>query len=878
MADDYNALQIQISANATNAVRNVNNLARALGRLNTALMSVNSSNLLSLTSATNSFVQATQGLNGGVRNITNTARAVNNLNTNVGQTANASQNLTQLANAAQNVSQNVGQATQSTQQLGAATRTAGQNATQGATQTQNLGNALNNVSENAHRASRNLRNVSSGASSSRGNFKGLFKELTRVSKMLKLMITRMVLRKVIQGVIDGFKNLAQYSSTFDATLSLLWNSLRQLGNAIAAAVSPLLNALAPALNYIIQLCIKAVNVINQLISALTGMGTWTRAKTLTDDYAKSLDKSNKSAKALKKTVLGFDELNQLQDNNSGGGGGTDPKNMFEEVPIDPKILNFIDNLKKKIGELKKYWDSFLKGFKKGLGDDWKDKVALIKDGALRIKEALKDIFQDPDVTKAREGFYLAFSEMLGAIAGTWVRIGLNIGANLAQGIATALENKAPEIKGFLVEMFSIGTDVSKQIEEFALAIGSISDVLVGDNAIAATTGFTEMFLEAFMLIEENAARVGSAVVKLITQPIIDNKELISQNLDDMFGVLATFADFVQGMLKDVRDVLSDVWEQHLNPMFDSITGGLSNLLSILMDAWHNNISPVLQELMDMLKPLWQDYIKPIFDDVCHIIGIIGNLVAKLFQSVLVPAFGALCDKWFPRIQDALSIGISIIKVVFQTVATIVQAITAILRSFLQFFETGFTKGWGNACHELFTYWSEEWDNILDKVKGIGLSIVEVVQKMINAVIHGLNALGSKIGNMGEVNIPAWLGGGTFSFKALAFHLDDVNLLSFFSGGGGRGFAKGGFPEDGLFMANHNELVGKFSNGKTAVANNEQITNGIAQAVYAAMISANSGGGSNVPVETNIYIGEEQIARAVTRGQRKIDRRYSPTMA
>ena len=868
MADDYNALQIQISANATNAVRNVNNLARALGRLNTALMSVNSSNLLSLTSATNSFVQATQGLNGGVRNITNTARAVNNLNTNVGQTANASQNLTQLANAAQNVSQNVGQATQSTQQLGAATRTAGQNATQGATQTQNLGNALNNVSENAHRAARNLRNVSSGASSSRGNFKGLFKELTRVSKMLKLMITRMVLRKVIQGVIDGFKNLAQYSSTFDATLSLLWNSLRQLGNAIAAAVSPLLNALAPALNYIIQLCIKAVNVINQLISALTGMGTWTRAKTLTDDYAKSLDKSNKSAKALKKTVLGFDELNQLQDNNSGGGGGTDPKNMFEEVPIDPKILNFIDNLKKKIGELKKYWDSFLKGFKKGLGDDWKDKVALIKDGALRIKEALKDIFQDPDVTKAREGFYLAFSEMLGAIAGTWVRIGLNIGANLAQGIATALENKAPEIKGFLVEMFSIGTDVSKQIEEFALAIGSISDVLVGDNAIAATTGFTEMFLEAFMLIEENAARVGSAVVKLITQPIIDNKELISQNLDDMFGVLATFADFVQGMLKDVRDVLSDVWEQHLNPMFDSITGGLSNLLSILMDAWHNNISPVLQELMDMLKPLWQEYIKPLFDDIAHILGLIGNLVAKLFQSVLVPAFGALCDKWFPRIKDGLSMLVTIAKMTVQTAATIIEHITFLLRSFLQFFETGFTKGWGAACEELSMSWAKHWDDMLEKVRGIANSIVELVEKMINAVIHGVNQLGDKVSGMADVQIPAWLGGGTFSFKGLAFHFNDVSL--------GR-FASGGFPSQGsMFVAGERgaELVGNI-NGKTGVANRDQITDGIAQAVYAAMISANSGGGSNVPVETNIYIGEEQIARAVTMGQEEMDRRYSP---
>lgn len=877
MADDYNALQIQISAQATNAVRNVNNLARALGRLNTALMSVNSSNLFSLTSATNSFAQAAQGLNGGTRAIRNTANALNNLNTNVGQTAQGSQNLTALATAAQNVSQGVNQATQSTQQLSVATRNVGQNATQGATQTQNLGNALNNVSENARRASRNLRSVSSGASSSKNNFKGLFKELTRVSKMLKLMITRMVLRKVIQGVIDGFKNLAQYSSTFDATLSLLWNSLRQLGNSIAAAVSPLLNAFAPALNYIIQLCIKAVNVINQLISALTGMGTWTRAKVLTDDYAKSLDKSNKSAKELKKTVLGFDELNQLQDNKNNGGGGTSPADMFEQVPIDPKILNFIDEMKKKIGELKKYWDSFLKGFKKGLGDDWKDKFALIKDGALRIKEALKDIFQDPDVVKAREGFYLAFSEMLGAIAGTYVRIGLNIGANLAQGIATALENKTPEIKSFLVEMFSIGTDVSKQIEEFALAIGSISDVLVGDNAIAATTGFTEMFLESFMLIEENAARLGSAIVTLVTQPIIDNKEIISKNLDDMFGVLATFADFVQGMLKDIRDILSDVWEQHLNPMFDSITKGLSSLVQILSEAWNNNISPVLQSLMDMLKPLWEQYIKPIFDDVCHIIGIIGNLVAKLFQSVLVPAFGALVDKWFPRIQDALTIGISIVKAVFQTVATIVQAITAILRSFLQFFETGFTKGWGEACHELFTYWSEEWDNILEKIKGIGISIVEVVQGMINAVIHGLNALGDKVSGMPDVNIPAWLGGGTFSFKGLAFHISDVNLVSMLTGSGGRGFATGGFPEDGLFMANHNELVGKFSNGKTAVANNEQITDGIAQAVYAAMVSAN-GSGSQQYINNTIQIDGETIARAVTKGQNSLNRRYSPTMA
>lgn len=50
----------------------------------------------------------------------------------------------------------------------------------------------------------------------------------------------------------------------------------------------------------------------------------------------------------------------------------------------------------------------------------------------------------------------------------------------------------------------------------------------------------------------------------------------------------------------------------------------------------------------------------------------------------------------------------------------------------------------------------------------------------------------------------------------------------------RAYATGGFPEDGFFFANHNEMVGKFSNGKTAVANNEQITQGIKQAVIEGM--------------------------------------------
>lgn len=78
------------------------------------------------------------------------------------------------------------------------------------------------------------------------------------------------------------------------------------------------------------------------------------------------------------------------------------------------------------------------------------------------------------------------------------------------------------------------------------------------------------------------------------------------------------------------------------------------------------------------------------------------------------------------------------------------------------------------------------------------------------------------------------------------------------------FATGGFPEDGLFMANHGELVGKFSNGKTAVANNAQIVEGIEAGVYRAVTAANSGGGKpggNTPV-INVYVGGKQVTDVV----------------
>ena len=82
------------------------------------------------------------------------------------------------------------------------------------------------------------------------------------------------------------------------------------------------------------------------------------------------------------------------------------------------------------------------------------------------------------------------------------------------------------------------------------------------------------------------------------------------------------------------------------------------------------------------------------------------------------------------------------------------------------------------------------------------------------------------------------------------------------------FSTGGFPEDGLFMANHNELVGQFSNGRTAVANNEQIVEAVSEGVYSAMVAAMKQSEGNGGQSFNIYLDGRQLVSTIEKRQRE----------
>lgn len=65
------------------------------------------------------------------------------------------------------------------------------------------------------------------------------------------------------------------------------------------------------------------------------------------------------------------------------------------------------------------------------------------------------------------------------------------------------------------------------------------------------------------------------------------------------------------------------------------------------------------------------------------------------------------------------------------------------------------------------------------------------------------------------------------------------------------YASGGFPEDGLFFANHSELVGRFANGRTAVANNEQIIEGIKRGVMEGFAETGNGNTGDIYLRAEV---------------------------
>ena len=207
-----------------------------------------------------------------------------------------------------------------------------------------------------------LKQFSKSSGGCMGAISKLGKKLSGFGSMLKRMALRKIMMAILTAVKDGFNNLAQYSSQTNADLSALKSGLTQLKNSFATAFAPILTVVTPILTKLIGYLSTALTYIGKLFAALSGAKTFTKATAVQEDYAASLSGTGKAAKEAQKQLAGFDELNVLSDSSSDSGGGgasaTDPSEMFEEVPIESSITDFIGSLK----------DAFKNGDYAGIGE------------------------------------------------------------------------------------------------------------------------------------------------------------------------------------------------------------------------------------------------------------------------------------------------------------------------------------------------------------------------------------------------------------------------------------------------------------------------------------------------------------------------------
>ena len=232
-------------------------------------------------------------------------------------------------------------------------------------------------------------------------------------------------------------------------------------------------------------------------------------------------------------------------------------------------------------------------------------------------------------------------------------------------------------------------------------------------------------------------------------------------------------------------------------------------------------------------------IKPIFTALVSFVGKIQPLL-----SVIIDIFTQILDETMGDVNGSISAVIEAIGSVLQFVGLLLQVLKPILSLLVSFADLGL-----NLINTIITLIARLITEILQPLMPILelianlLKGLEPVLKIISEAIKGLT--GSTDNKAGRIIAGIATGGIS-------------EIIRFIKNGGK--FATGGFPEDGFFYANHNELVGQFSNGQTAVANNQQITQGIYQAVLQAMREGGNNG--NIVINLDGY----QIAKVVSSKQ------------
>ena len=210
--------------------------------------------------------------------------------------------------------------------------------------------------------------------------------LSSLKRIAFYRIIRGIIKSITQAFTEGLEKAylfsAAASDVMDRRFAAAMDSMKSSANAmkvqLGSAFIALLTALQPIIETLINLVIKLADAISQFFAAFTGK-TYVKASKVAAQFADTMGRGGAAAKEWKNQLLGFDEINRLNEpSQGGGGGGTNPLDGFggELSPINDKILNFVNTIKERLEpalerlkgafeRLKVAWDKFTESFDHG---------------------------------------------------------------------------------------------------------------------------------------------------------------------------------------------------------------------------------------------------------------------------------------------------------------------------------------------------------------------------------------------------------------------------------------------------------------------------------------------------------------------------------
>lgn len=584
---------------------------------------------------------------------------------------------------------------------------------------------------------------------------------------------------VMNGVTEGMGNLAQYSNETNATLSMLMSSLTQLKNAFATAFSPILTVIAPALNYLINLLTAAATAVAQLIAALTGKNTFVKAAKVQQDYAASLKETGGAAKEAgkdaEKMLAPFDQLIQIEkpggdEGNSGGGGGgaeLSPGDMFETVPVDNSLTEAIDIIKKKLKELKKI---FKKGFFDGAGD--LKVLDSINESISNIGENLRSIFTSPEVSEGFQQMVESLTYDLGRITGSFASIGLTIADNLLGGASLFLRQNKSRIQGDLVSLFDITSSIGTIVANFTTAAAQIFSVFRGENAKQLTADIINIFYSSFTGTLELAGKFGRDVLNAIVTPISENSETLKTAVDNTLAPIQEMVHTISNTFTLAFEEMNRVYDEHVKPLFDSFTEGVTEIVGSLTEGYNMYIAPVLERMSLKFTDVWQGTIDPLLENFIGTFGDLADLVKTVWENIFQPVINWIAQNVLPVVAPIIEAMANTFFTQFTWIGEILNTFLEVLRGVITFLTDVFSGDWNKAWQTIQNLFKTIWDAMPGFVKGPINSILGFVETMVRAVESGVNSV---IDALNEINVevPDWVPG--IGGESFGFDLDHVSL-------------------------------------------------------------------------------------------------------